>query len=161
MGQQQLLLIILVVMVVGIATIVATNVISSGADQANRDAVRQDLMTAAASVQHIYERPTMMGGAGKDFQTDYTDVLLAEDINLPGDLDGTTITNDNGVYTISSTDASTIVIEAVPSRGGDNMTITVERNTNDEWVYTLVDGDLTITNNPDSGGSGSGGSGTS
>lgn len=146
MGQQQIMLVILVVMVVGIATIVATNVISEGADQSNRDAVRQDLMTAASSVQHIWERPVMMGGAGRDLQTDYTDERLTEDIEITGEVDGITITNENAIYTISTTSPQAVFIEAVPSRGGDGMSITIERDEDDDWIFTLVDGDQTVTN---------------
>lgn len=40
MGQQQLLLVILVTIIVGIATVVAINTFSSAADSANLDAVR-------------------------------------------------------------------------------------------------------------------------
>jgi Tfp pilus assembly protein PilE len=149
MGQQQILLVILVVIVVGIATIVATNVIYGGVVQSNRDAMRQDLMTAASSVQHIWERPTMLGGAGKDFQTDFSDERLTESIEISGNVSGTTITNENAFYTISSTDAVTVEIEAVPETGGDNMTITIQRDNQDGWIFILNDGTTTVTNQPD------------
>ncbi|MDZ7806938.1 MAG: hypothetical protein U5K71_07465 [Gracilimonas sp.] len=51
MGQQQLLLVILVTIIVGIATVVAINTFGSAADSANLDAVRQDVATIAASAQ--------------------------------------------------------------------------------------------------------------
>ena len=49
MGQQQLLLVILVTIIVGIATVVAINTFGTAADNANIDAVRND-MTAIASL---------------------------------------------------------------------------------------------------------------
>ncbi|MDZ7718745.1 MAG: hypothetical protein U5K72_08020 [Balneolaceae bacterium] len=67
MGQQQLLLVILVTIIVGIATVVAINIFGTAAEQANRDAVRQDLLAAAAQAQGIYSRPEMMGGARQRF----------------------------------------------------------------------------------------------
>jgi len=49
MGQQQLLLVILVTIIVGIATVVAINTFGAAADSANLDAVRQDMGSIAAS----------------------------------------------------------------------------------------------------------------
>lgn len=151
MGQQQLLLIILVVIVVGIATIIATNVISIGAELSNRDAIKQDLMTATSSLHPIWERPVVMGGAGKDFQANITDERITELIQLAGTVEGNVITNANAVYTITSTGPNSILIEAEPRTGGDEISITINKNEDDLWIYTLVDGDQTITNEVNSG----------
>lgn len=148
MGQQQLMLVILVVVVVGIATIVAANVISSGANTANRDAIRQDLLSAASSVQHIWEKPEMMGGAGRDFQTNYSDEQITEQIDITGTINGTTITNENATYTITSTGANSLSIEAEPRTGGDNLSISLERQNDFGWIYSITDGDNVVTNEP-------------
>ena len=55
MGQQ--LLVILVKIIVGIATVVAINTFGSAADFAAQDSVRQDLASIAASAQGYYMRP--------------------------------------------------------------------------------------------------------
>jgi hypothetical protein len=134
MGQQQLLLVILVTILVGIATLVAFNVFGTAAEEANRDAVRQDIMAAAAQAQAIWTRPAMMDGAGQDFTTLIAAELLPR-LNIPGELVGTTIENENGVYSISSiTDATTIVIQGVPKSGTATMLATVSRNaTSGQW----------------------------
>jgi len=67
MGQQQLLLVILVTIIVGIATVVAINTFGSAADSANLDAVRQDVASIAASAQGYYMKPEMLGGGGQNF----------------------------------------------------------------------------------------------
>lgn len=54
MGQQQLLLVILVTIIVGIATVVAINTFGSSAEQANLDAVRQDIAQIATAAQAWY-----------------------------------------------------------------------------------------------------------
>ena len=96
MGQQQLLLVILVTIIVGIATVVAINTFSSAADSANLDAIRQDLGTIAASAQGYYMKPTMMGGGSKTFKN-----LTFNDITFGGDVtDGQTASNENAIYTI-------------------------------------------------------------
>jgi Tfp pilus assembly protein PilE len=113
MGQQQLLLVILVTIIVGIATVVAINTFSSAADSANLDAVRQDVASIAASAQGFYMKPEMMGGGGQDF-TDITfDDLsfAATDISS----DGLTAFNQNGVYVISSGSSSSFTITAHPA----------------------------------------------
>src|SRR5690554_5364639 len=102
MGQQQLLLVILVTIIVGIATVVAINTFSSASDNANIDAVNQDLATFAASAQGYYMKPTMLGGGGNSFAN-----ISFKKIAFPASSDNISGTgdviafNDNGLYTIS------------------------------------------------------------
>ena len=110
MGQQQLLLVILVTIIVGIATVVAINTFSSASDSANLDAVRQDMLSIASSAQQYYMKPEALGGGGNSF-----DGITVENLGgVPGEVDASNgrITNANGAYTISSTS------------GGDELTIT-------------------------------------
>jgi len=67
MGQQQLLLIVLGVIIVGIAVAVGINMFSSSAVDANRDAVTADLAHLGSKAQQHYKKPTTMGGGGGDF----------------------------------------------------------------------------------------------
>ena len=62
MGQQQLLLVILVTIIVGIATVVAINTFGTAADNANIDAVRNDMTAIASGAQSYYMKPAMLGG---------------------------------------------------------------------------------------------------
>lgn len=99
MGQQQLLLVILVTIIVGIATVVAINTFGGAADSANIDAVRQDIASIAAGAQSHYMKPKMMGGGGKDFAgiSFRTPAFAADSISA----DGLTAVNANGVYVIT------------------------------------------------------------
>jgi hypothetical protein len=67
MGQQQLLLIVLGVIVVGIAIIVGINLFNANAVSANRDGVISDLNNLAAMAQQFYKKPTSMGGGANTF----------------------------------------------------------------------------------------------
>jgi hypothetical protein len=67
MGQQQLLLIILGVIVVGIAVAVGITMFSDSAASSNRDAVIEDLQNLAQRAQQFYRRPTFMNGGGNSF----------------------------------------------------------------------------------------------
>ncbi len=97
MGQQQLLLIILGVIVVGIAVAVGITMFSDNAISANRDAVSNDLVNLAARAQQYYRRPTALGGGGNSFVGLTADAAgLAKLTNM-----GTT-GNSNGTYSITA-----------------------------------------------------------
>lgn len=126
MGQQQLLLVILVTIIVGIATVVAINTFGSAADSANIDSVRQDIATFAASAQGYFMKPEMLGGGGGDWQGITFNVVAfpADEV----DTDGLTALNANGVYTFDAPNATdtTFQITAYPaSRIDGPVTLTV------------------------------------
>jgi hypothetical protein len=93
MGQQQLLLIVLGVIVVGIAVVVGINLFNANAVSSNRDGVVSDLNNLGAMAQQYFKKPTSMGGGGNSF-VGWT---------IPLELD----TTANGVYTISAGPSAT------------------------------------------------------
>lgn len=107
MGQQQLLLIILGVIVVGIAVAVGITMFTDNAVNANRDAVTNDLVNLAARAQQYYRRPTALGGGGNKFT------------GLTADAAGLTkltnrASNANGTYSITSAGTATgVTIQGV------------------------------------------------
>lgn len=113
MGQQQLLLVILVTIIVGIATVVAINTFSSAAEGANLDAVRQDVASIAASAQGYFIKPEMLGGGGQKFtNVTFRNLTFATDSISP---DAMTAANQNGTYRISARTETEFVITAYPS----------------------------------------------
>ena len=123
MGQQQLLLVILVTIIVGIATVVAINTFGAAADSANVDAVRQDLASIGAAAQGFYMKPAMLGGGGRTFDGSSSDA--ASEITFNDIAFGATVLtettqarNDNGEYEIISTSPDDMVLHALPSSGG-------------------------------------------
>ncbi|MCC5935497.1 MAG: hypothetical protein JJU35_14715 [Balneolales bacterium] len=114
MGQQQLLLVILVTIIVGIATVVAINIFGTSAEQANQDAVRQDLAQIGTSAQGWYIRPDMLGGGGNSFEG-----ITFRDITFPAESiseDGLTAHNINGTYVIQEGSSETqFLVRAYPS----------------------------------------------
>ena len=100
MGQQQLLLIVLGVIIVGIAVVVGLNMFQTSAVEANRNAVIADLTNLAAKGQQFYKKSTSLGGGGQDFNG-FTLATLEQ-------------SNDNGYYRIS-TAAQTTLVSAVGS----------------------------------------------
>jgi hypothetical protein len=67
MGQQQLLLIVLGVIVVGIAVVVGINLFTANSVSSNRDGVVADLNNLGVTAQQFYKKPTAMGGGGNTF----------------------------------------------------------------------------------------------
>lgn len=124
MGQQQLLLVILVTIIVGIATVVAINTFGSAADQANIDAVTNDVATLASAAQGYYMRPEMLGGGSRKF-TGLTFEGLAFPANGVAPSDSLTAQNENGRYTIAVTNATEFTITANPSSGENYVPATV------------------------------------
>ncbi|MEX0721002.1 MAG: hypothetical protein WD059_10060 [Balneolaceae bacterium] len=117
MGQQQLLLVILVTIIVGIATVVAINVFGTSAASANADAVRNDVLGIASSAQGWYIKPEMMGGGGNSF-----DGMTFNDFNFSADSidtnDGLSAVNMNGTYVIVNSD-QTFTVTAHPASDED------------------------------------------
>lgn len=67
MGQQQLLLIVLGVIVVGIAVLVAILIFQANAVDAKRNNVLNECITLAGMAKQYYLRPKMLGGGGNSF----------------------------------------------------------------------------------------------
>ena len=126
MGQQQLLLVILVTIIVGIATVVAINTFGSAADAANIDAVRQDLASIAAAAQGHYMKPAMLGGGSRSFEN-----FSFETIAVPGEVtDAANMTNENGDYEVTggAAEGSSILTVVGTANNGTILTATIEPN---------------------------------
>jgi Tfp pilus assembly protein PilE len=123
MGQQQLLLIILGVIVVGIAVAVGISMFSDNAVSANRDAVSNDLVNLAARAQQFYRRPAALGGGGNSFVGLSADQAgLQKLTNMPGGK------NANGTYSIlSAGTANQVIIQGVGTEnvGTDYVTMCI------------------------------------
>ena len=102
MGQQQLLLIILGVIVVGIAVIVGITMFQDNAISANRDAVTNDLVGLGARAQQYFRRPTAVGGGGISF-AGLTMAKLTERVT------GSQWVNPNGTFEIDGAPTATEV----------------------------------------------------
>ena len=122
MGQQQLLLIILGVIIVGIAIAVGLSLFSAQSVQSNRDAIINDLNNLAAQAYQFRIRPSSMGGG----QGDYTTFTIPTKMQ----------TNENGMYTAAPT-TNTIVFTAVSAQNASNsMKVTIDSNGKlGSWSY--------------------------
>lgn len=67
MGQQQLLLIVLGVIIVGIAVVVGINLFNSSSKDAGRDQVISQLTNLASKAQQYFKKPQSLGGGENKF----------------------------------------------------------------------------------------------
>ncbi len=107
MGQQQLLLIILGVIIVGIAIAVGITMFSSSSIQSNKDGIINDLNNLAANAYQYRIRPTTMGGGGGNY-TNYV---------IPAKLQS----NSNGQYSTTAVNPASINFRGVSSQAATNI----------------------------------------
>jgi hypothetical protein len=113
MGQQQLLLIILGVIVVGIAVAVGITMFSDSAISANRDALTNDLVNLASRAQQYFRRPVALGGGGYTFSGLTADATgLSRLTNKPS--------NGNGTYSITVAGSGTGTSASLTIKGIGN-----------------------------------------
>ncbi len=94
MGQQQLLLIMVGLIIVAIAVLVGISMFQDNAVDHNRAVVIADLKTLASKAQHYYSKPAVIGGGGRSF----AGLSVDDGISI---LAGPSFTdNANGTYTI-------------------------------------------------------------
>jgi hypothetical protein len=112
MGQQQLLLIVLGVIIVGIAVVVGINLFNANATNANRDGVISDLNNLGAMAQQFYKKPTSMGGGGNAFTGN------GNTWAIPTGLDSTA----NGTYS-AAVGGALVTITGTGTEPGDGGTV--------------------------------------
>ena len=69
MGQQQLLLIVLGVIIVGIAIVAGIAMFNAGAEESAKDELVSQCVVIGANAQQFYRKPLQMGGGGNTFNT--------------------------------------------------------------------------------------------
>ena len=102
MGQQQLLLILLAIIIVGLAVVVGISLFSANSAASNRDAVVTDLANLGSLAQ-LYHRKAIANGGGGNTFTGWS---------VPAQLD----TTANGTY------AATVAEQSVTLFGTGNQT---------------------------------------
>ncbi len=112
MGTQQILLIVLSVIIVGIAVAVGISMFNQQSVNSARQAIVSDMNNFAVQAQAFYKTPTSMGGAGYD-NGNVTAAKLRAFI-------GSTLTNDNGTYYIDTSTAGSVTFGVTPNESNLN-----------------------------------------
>ena len=144
MGQQQLLLIVLGVIIVGIAIAVGVTMFKSSAIDSNRQAVISDLVNFASKAQRYYRTPTELGGGSQSFDSFYLSPVDTGNAN--GSYSVTTSKPSGTAFVAGSTtkvtnSSGTIYIVGCGKEKGDNRSTPVKayvKVTSDSITTTIL-----------------------
>jgi len=99
MGQQQLLLIVLGVIVVGIAVVVGINLFNANAESSTQDSIVMQGTNIGAMAQQYFKKPVAMNGGGNSFVDFGTKVWPNLPSNLVNSTDATWAITVDGTAT--------------------------------------------------------------
>jgi hypothetical protein len=131
MGQQQLILLVLATVIVGIAIVIGIRAFTENGIRANHDAIVQDMVRIASDAQAWKQKPAPFGGqaegAAKDDAADYTGLTLTG-MGYPADaLDLTGIySNLNGNFRLTAAGATGATIQGCNESKHNLATIMVD-----------------------------------
>ena len=136
MGQQQLLLLVLSTVIVGLATVAGIQAFSENQEQATQDALVQKSLTLATDIKAAANKPAQLGGPSEMSKSELLSAagIETETINGTSGLVPATGAGNNASCDITSASGS-----------GGNLTATIECSTaGDDQVVTLgiTDGEV-------------------
>ncbi len=139
MGQQQLLLLVLGIVIVGLAVVVGIQAFSENQKKANADAMVNDAIRIASDAQAWMLKPQAFGGGSNSCATtcDWSGATFSQlgyPVNADGDYE-----NLNGVFGIASAGA-TVTITATSESNANQVTVVVS-GTSPADITTTVDTD--------------------
>ena len=117
MGTQQILLIVLSVIIVGIAVAVGITMFNSQASSSNRQAVIGDMNNLAASALSFYKTPTTHGGGGNTWSTGVD--VVGQWLGYDYDSGTSACSTGNGIFTLSIA-SDILTITGVGTETGNN-----------------------------------------
>lgn len=128
MGSQQILLLVLGIVVVGIALTVGVSMMLGQSTASRKDGMISELQTLGEDARAYYIRPASQGGGGNTYLR-YT---------IPQKLRQT----ENGIYTCTTTDRRVFFVAKDPTNAANTVTVTLKRfgsSSEDlltNWSYT-------------------------
>jgi type II secretory pathway pseudopilin PulG len=124
MGQQQLLLLVVTTVIVGLAIMIGVEVFGSSMAKANEDSVRKDIIEISSRLQQYYRTPEALGGGGYNFKSSltFTNIGYYDD-----GVSGASFENANGTYTLSVS-GGVVTITGAGNEAGVTLTYTLTAN---------------------------------
>jgi hypothetical protein len=120
MGSQQLLLVVLSMVLVGVALTVAITMFQTNAIESNRNAITDDLLYFASRARDYYWRPLSLGGGNRSF-SGVTRPMLSK-----------MSSNPNGRYVLVSSTPNEVVIKGIGTVVVDDDTVQVQVIVNEQ-----------------------------
>ena len=127
MSQQQFLLIVLSLIIIGAAIAVAAFLFIDHSVSANRDGVSSDLLRFSVRAYQYYVRPKTWGGGEKSFEGIDMDYITQHPQNA------------NGTYSIASATPTEVVLRGVGvERGADGNHITATMTIRPDTIFLIL-----------------------
>jgi hypothetical protein len=112
MGQQQIILIVLTVIIVGTAISVGLLVFQAGGIQSNKDAIMQDLNALVADANAYYMKPKSYGGGGRSYAGYHIPLKILSTMTENATFDGShSIADGYQFVAVSKTYSGTITVK--------------------------------------------------
>lgn len=124
MGQQQLLLIVLGILIVGMAIFVGISLFKANAIESKRAIITNELVNLAAMAQQYFLRPSSLGGGNRRF-TGWT---------IPAELENTAA----GHYTVTVFQDSAVIVGVGNEVVTNNDSLEVRINVNASSYRTVI-----------------------
>jgi len=123
MGTQQILLIVLAVIIVGVAIVVGISLFGNAAYNSNKQAVSADLNNYASQVIQFWKTPASLGGGGNK-PANLTQAKIAAYITFTGA--DFSASSDNGDYRITAVVGNIVTLKGLgkEEKGGQKPLIT-------------------------------------
>jgi hypothetical protein len=131
---QQIILLALTVIIVGIAIVYGIEAFTLNRERANMDSIVQDLVTMGSEAQQWKTRPAQFGGQGaaggaeltaRADSSDYTGFNFTV-IGRASGTAATTLDNMNGTFTVESANATSLVISGCNKIEGNYIEIEID-----------------------------------
>jgi hypothetical protein len=137
MGTQQILLVVLGVIIVGVAIAVGISMFGSQAYNSNRQAVASELTSFATQVVQFWKTPASLGGGGS-VSGNLTVAKVADYIGFNDANESTT--NDSGEYRVISVAGTVVTLKGLGTaeKGGNKPLITTTVDVTNSAITTTV-----------------------
>lgn len=137
MGQQQLLLLVLGIVIVGLAVVVGIQAFGENQKKANSDALVNDGVRIASDTQAWVLKPQAFGGGNGSF-ADVTFQQLG--YNASDNTAGATYSNLNGEFQLSAITADGVTITgcSTEASGLENVVVVAVEGTTPEAIETTI-----------------------
>ncbi len=128
MGTQQILLIVLSVIIVGVAIAVGISMFNAQAYNSNKTAIASDAQSFATQIVQYYKTPVSQGGGGGEIPAALTATQLGSYLGWGA----ASTTNENGTFTVAITTTGASGVATITGIGN------AERNTNNPKIVSTI-----------------------
>lgn len=138
MGQQQLLLLVLGTLIVGLAVVGGVQMFDQSQKQSNMDSLSQDGVRIAADAQAWYSEPEQFGGGGQSYDgISFNDMGYRTGNTVAGNEAGADEhATVNGIFRIESASGDQLQIVGDNAREGNEVTVDVTGASQDSIFTT-------------------------